>query len=316
MLPQCVCAQVNAPGGVLSSGFAPGRVTAFALAPTLAPAFDAVWFTAWSAQAAVPTYHSMAGVSTLSDDPNSPSFDIGGYDAIWDDTMFGELAAYGGLERDVQRVAGMRAIDGSDGASEPVPYGRLTLARDFLDGQHQVMLGAYGTDVSVTPTAISGFGSDSYMDVALDATWRWTPHSERSNADTFSANLLVLHEDQDLIASHAIFGTRLGDDLTEFRGDASWSWGGNITPAVQFFRITGSFDPVRLGTPEGSPNSEGFIAEINYLPSNDARSPLDWFGVRLSLEFVAYSEFDGSGRGASQNDAVLLHLTAGSDSGS
>jgi hypothetical protein len=290
---------------------------AFALAPGFAPAIGNAWMAipGWGSPGAEPAYRSLADVTGPDDGSSSPSFDTGDYDPMWDDTRFSEIAAYGGLERDAQRVAGMRAIDGSDGASGAIPYGRLTVQHDFLNGQHHLALGTYGTEVSVRPTAISGFGNDSYTDVAVDGTWRWIAHPERSASNMVSAHVLVLHEGESLVASHAIFGSRSTDDLTVFRGDASWSWGGSVAPTVQYFRITGSSDPVRLGTLDGSPNSNGFIAGMDYLPSNDARSPLSWFNVRLSLQFVAYSEFDGSGRNAAHNNTVLLHLSANTDPG-
>src|SRR5947208_863730 len=112
--------------------------------------------------------------------------------------------------------------------------------------------------------AISGFGDDSYTDVAVDGTYRWIAHPERDVSETISAHVLILHEGEDLIASHAVFGTRRTDDLTIFRGDVSYSWGAAFTPCVQYFEITGSYDPVRLGTPDGNPDSKGWIAEMEF----------------------------------------------------
>jgi hypothetical protein len=318
LLPRCACALSNAHGSEsgLQGGLTPGQASAFALLPGFAPTIDNLWMAmpGWGSPDAAAGYHSVSDASAL-DDPASPSFGVGGYDPIWDDTKFSEMSAYGGLERDTLRVAGMRAIDGTDGASGAIPYGRLTVQRDFMDGRDQLALGAYGTEAGVRPTAISGFGDDSYTDIAIDGTWRWIAHPERSYSDVISAHILILHEGENLLASHAIFDTRRSDDLTVFRGDASWSWAGSLVPAVQYFRITGSSDPVRLGTQGGSPNSNGFIAEMNYLPSGNGRSPLNWFDARLSLEFVAYSEFEGSSRDASRNNTVLLHLTFGADTG-
>jgi len=318
LLPQCAGA-ANLPigQGEPQNGLARGQMynPAFALAPGFAPAIANLWSAdaPWLSRSASPVFRSIADPGTVGDDPGSPSFDIGGYDAMWDDTIFSEFAAYGGLQRDALRVAGMRALNGADGASGAIPYGRLTVQRDFLEGQYHMALGAYGTQVSVRPTAISGFGDDGYTDVAVDGTWRWIAHPERSVSDVITAHVLILHEGENLLASHAIFGTRTSDQLMVFRGDASWSWGANLTPTVQYFRITGSPDPVRLGTLDGIPDSKGLVAEIAYRPSEDTASPLNWFKVRLSLQYVAYSEFDGTSRDASQNNTVLLHLTAGGE---
>lgn len=296
-------AQLYNPGLALAPGFSP-FINNFSAA-----------YPGWGTPNPAPAYHSVTAGAAFAgtEEASLLSFDTPGYDVMWDDTKFSEIAAYGGLERDALRVAGMRAIDGTNGASGAFPYGRLTLRQDFLDGRHQLMLGAYGTQASVRQTAITGFGDDSYTDVALDGTWRWIAHPGRSTSDMISAHVLALHEDENLIASHAIFGTRKNDGLTMFRGDVSWSRGGNFVPVVQYFQISGSSDPVRLGTLDGSPASKGFIGEIDYLPSDDARSPLNWFNIKLSLQVIAYSEFDGSSRDASQNNTVLLHLTAETD---
>ena len=52
----------------------------------------------------------------------------------------------------------------------------------------------------------------------------------------------------------------------------------------------------------GSPNTSGFIAEINYLP---------WLNTKLQLQYVGYTKFDGAktnydgtGRSASDNNTL------------
>lgn len=307
LLPECADALPNSSGmpGTQPNAAGQSYNPLFALAPGFAPAIGGFRFPDPPSS----TYRSLAVSSPYSDDPASPSLDIGDYDVMWDNMWFSEMAAYGGLERDTLRVAGMRTMDGP-GA---VPYGRLTLGREFMEGQNYLGLGAYGLTTSVQPTAISGFGNDSYTDMALDGTWRWTAHPERSASESVTVHALVLHEGEDLIASHAIFGTNSSDELVVFRTDASFSWGGNLVPTVQFFRVGGSADPVRLGTPDGRPDSKGWITEIAYLPSDNAHSPLNWFNMRLSLEFVAYSEFDGTSHNAAHCNTVLFHLTADSD---
>jgi hypothetical protein len=56
----------------------------------------------------------------------------------------------------------------------------------------------------------------------------------------------------------------------------------------------------------GSPDTKGWIAELNYLP---------WLNTKISLQFTAYSEFngagrnyDGLGRNASANGSTYLLL--------
>lgn len=303
LLPQCAIAGAGEPQTGQSSGLAYNP--AFALAPGFAPTIENLW----SAGPPAPHYRSMTGAGPFSETPGSLSFDIGHYDAMWNDTWFSETAAYGGLARDLERVSGMQALGGADGSG--IPYGRMTLARQFFDGQDRVALGGYGLHVNVQPTAISGFGDDGYTDVAADATWRWTAHPERAVSDALTAHVLVLHEGESLMASNAVFAAGRNDELTVLRADVAWSRGGPLAPSVQYFQITGTSDPVRLGTLDGSPDSKGWIAEVDYVPRpGSALARLD---ARVGLQFIAYSQFDGATDGASSNDAFLLHLTLGVD---
>ena len=59
-----------------------------------------------------------------------------------------------------------------------------------------------------------------------------------------------------------------------------------------------------IGFANNSPNSNGWIAELNYLP---------WQNVKLALQYIAYQKFngaasnyDGSGRNASDNNTLYL----------
>jgi len=279
---------------------------AFALAPGFAPAID-MWFA--NSPLAAPAYRPVTALGSFSENPGSLSFDIGRYDAMWNDTWFSEIAAYGGLARDLERVSNMWAMGGAD--STAIPYGRLTLEREFLNGQDRITIGGYGLHVNVRPTAISGFGDDGYTDVAADASWRWTAHPERKVSDAITAHVLILHEGESLMASNAVFAARRNDQLTVLRGDMSYSSGTLLTPAIQFFQVNGTSDPVQIGTLDGSPDSKGFIGEIDYAPKPD--SPLARLNVRLALQFIAYSQFDGTSSDASHNNTVLLHLTLGGD---
>lgn len=262
---------------------------------------------------ALPNYPYLTLAASLSDETRAPVFDIRGYDAMWDDTLFSEIAAYGGLGRDSLRVAGMEAMNGVYSTSGTIPYGRLTVQRQFLNGQHTLAVGAYGLHLSVRPTAISGFGDDSYTDVAVDGTYRWIQHPDRDVSDTISAHVLILHEGEDLIASHAVFDTNRNNEIRIFRSELSYGWGDELTPGVQYFQITGTSDPVYLGTMDASPDSKGWIAELGVAPWGRADSPLARLHVRVALQFIGYSEFDGSSRNASANNTVLLRISAGSD---
>ena len=59
----------------------------------------------------------------------------------------------------------------------------------------------------------------------------------------------------------------------------------------------------------GSPNSAGWVAEIAYVPGGkiDSWFP-SWVNARLSLQYTAYTQFDGLTRNASDNNSVFALL--------
>ena len=77
-------------------------------------------------------------------------------------------------------------------------------------------------------------------------------------------------------------------------------------------RLSGLYPAAAPGGPgvvtsaNGSPDTRGFIGEVNYLP---------WLNVQLSLQYTHYMKFnggttnyDGLGRNASDNDTLYLLL--------
>ena len=79
---------------------------------------------------------------------------------------------------------------------------------------------------------------------------------------------------------------------------------------MQYFRTSGSSDALRydtgdavMGSANGSPNSKGYVAEVNYLPIQN---------VKLALRYTGYQQFNGAstdytpGRNASDNNSLFL----------
>ncbi|MBS0366535.1 MAG: hypothetical protein JSR67_12015 [Proteobacteria bacterium] len=130
-----------------------------------------------------------------------------------------------------------------------------------------------------------------------------------------------IHESMTLDAS-AAGGTNPRDNLSTTRLWATYYYRRKIGGTLGLFSTTGSTDPVLYpsvpaplppgGNPgvvvsaNGSPDTRGWIAEVNYLP---------WLNVKISAQYTAYSKFnggtsnyDGVGRNASGNNALYLLL--------
>ena len=106
------------------------------------------------------------------------------------------------------------------------------------------------------------------------------------------------------------------DDLTTLRLAGTYYYKRKIGATVAYFSTTGSADallyapdasPVGVITSaNGSPDTTGWMAEINYVP---------WLNTKLSLQYTGYSKFnggntnyDGFGRNASDNDALYASV--------
>jgi hypothetical protein len=77
---------------------------------------------------------------------------------------------------------------------------------------------------------------------------------------------------------------------------------------VQFFNTWGSNDPNFFGTPGGTPNTTGIISEIAFVPFGKADSPTFFYNMRLDVQYVAFTKFNGVGAHASDNNSWYLNL--------
>jgi len=130
-----------------------------------------------------------------------------------------------------------------------------------------------------------------------------------------------IHESMTLDASFANGGAaNPTNNLSTTRVWATYYYRRRIGGTVAYFSTTGSSDtalyPSTVSLPggnpgvivsaNGSPDTRGWIAEVNYLP---------WLNVKISAQYTAFSKFngggtnyDGVGRSASDNNTLYLLL--------
>ena len=179
-----------------------------------------------------------------------------------------------------------------------MPYWRLALQHCF--GVHYAEIGTYGMTAQVYPGAIKSFGTDGLTDVAFDATYQYLPGGDFS----LSGYANYIYEDRNQHASHMLIGANAFDRLNTLRLTATASYLDTFTLDEQYFSINGTTDDA-VFFPNGSPNSVGWITEIDYSPGGKPDSLLpDWINVKLSLQYVAYDEFNGTSRHASDNNTL------------
>ena len=232
---------------------------------------------------------------------------LGAY-AMWNRTLYTEVAAY-------RTADGAFSIfrAGTDKASDAVldgaaPYWRLALQHVSEGGTHSVMIGTYGIDASKFPDSLDPTGpTDRFLDTALDAQYQYITDLHR-----FSAQATWIREKQTLDASFPSGAASNPDDtLKTFRGKLTYYYDRQYGATVAYFRTTGTADdalynsgePV-TGSATGSPNTSGYIFEVDWLPKRD---------IRLAAQYTAYqrfngsrSDYDGFGRSAKDNNTFYL----------
>jgi hypothetical protein len=227
---------------------------------------------------------------------------------LWNNLVFAEFDLYRGLSRNVRNALGVVPVSGSDSVDGFIPYWRLALQQDF--GNHYVQVGMYGLSAGIFPGGNGSTGTnDRVVDTAFDANYQWIADPTKAASDMVSAHATYIHQTSALDASSLIFGSNVSNVLDTFRADLSYSIAATFTPTVQYFQTRGSRDLVLFpDNAGGSPNSAGWIAEVAYVPFGKPGSFISWGNIRLSAQYVFYTQFNGTSSHASDNDGLYLNL--------
>jgi hypothetical protein len=221
---------------------------------------------------------------------------------VWlDDHFYAEISGYTAAV-----VGGAHPLDStqSNVAHGLSPYWRLAYEQRW--DRNSISVGTYGIETKVHPgsgTALQG-ATDQYTDIAVDSQYQFI------GEDHFATVLATyIHENQKLNASaFDQFSANASDNLKTFKLTGEYSYKRHIGGSLGYFSTTGSVDTVLYapapltGSANSSPNTTGYIAEVNYLP---------WLNVKLQLQYVGYEKFnglktnyDGTGRTASDNNTL------------
>jgi hypothetical protein len=221
--------------------------------------------------------------------------------AWFDDQFYAELTLYG-----PSITGGAHPLDSTQGSvtHSVSPYWRLAYERRW--DRNSLSVGAYGIQTKIHPgngTALAGV-TDQYRDVAADAQYQFI-------GEDHLVTLLAtyIHENQTLDASVLdAFAANATNNLKTLKMAAEYTYQRRIGGSLGVFRTTGSADTILYapspvgGSANSTPDSSGFVAELNYLP---------WLNTKLQLQYVGYEKFnglktnyDGSGRSASDNNTL------------
>lgn len=233
---------------------------------------------------------------------------LGAY-AMVDGSFYADLGVYRTLGTHFQRSVGVDP-SGETQISGLTPYWRLAYTKPVAGSTWEI--GMFGLAADTYPQRDSSAGKDTITDIGFDSQLQ----KPLGNGD-FTAMVSAIHEHAKWNASQSLGNTANGSDsLTAFKLSADYLWDKTYGVAAQYFSTTGTGDALAYPSSQtGSPNSDGYILQANYLPLNKGTGPAFWprSNIKYSLQYVMYNRFDGSksnvdgaGRSARNNNTLYL----------
>jgi hypothetical protein len=281
------------------------------------PTVQDVWNTtpAWTFPYAVSTLAPTPAAHTLIDGTFAAHVgSVGGY-ALINDVLYLEATAYRTLDFRAQNTLGVDPFAAPGLFDGAAPYWRVAVEPHF--GNHWLMVGAFGMSAEVHPWIDPTFAlgstdtfpqTDKFTDVGVDSQYQY-------QGDNFWITLRGswIHEFQKLDASFTNgLAANPTNELNTLRLQASVAAGGNnrVVLTGQYFNTWGTPDILAYaGLASGvSPNSDGFTAEIAYIPFGTSAAPgWPWFNARIGLQYTWYNKFEGTPVGANDHNTFFLH---------
>jgi hypothetical protein len=231
---------------------------------------------------------------------------LGAY--VWvDDWVYAEFSGYRTVSKNFQKVAGIEPTTASpiDGVA---PYWRLAFEPHW--DKHSLEFGTFGLAADTVPNRINAFGTDHVTDIGLDAQYEYA--GERND---ITIKIPWIDEIQDLSASHRLgLSDNAHNVLRSFTPSVAYTYDHTYQITEQYFQTAGSTDFAEYGTFNGSPNSAGYLTQLDWSPFSHG-GPDFWpkSNLQILLQYTAYtkfngasSNFDGAGHNASGNNSFFL----------
>lgn len=192
------------------------------------------------------------------------------------------------------------------------PHMRLAWEKDW--GGQSLMIGLHALQADIFPDPEFQSGpTDRYTDFALD-----TQYQGSSGDHMYSVQAFLDREKRDWNASFpAGMASNPSDTLDTFKINAHYWYKRKVGGGIGYFDYRGDSDmlkygmggmPSAMGNATGSPNTQGWIIEGDWLPL-----PADQ-NLKLGLRYTAYTKFNGAsndyngfGRNASDNNSWFAY---------
>jgi len=254
------------------------------------PAVQDVWNTspAWRFPSAGSDAAKNPSKSTIMENLGTQVAGLGAY-TLFNNLIFAELTLY--------RSAQQGAANPADATSTMVikgvaPYWRLALQHQWSD--YYFELGTFGIAPNLYSEGISG-KMNKITDVGFDFQFE-----KRLSIGAFTLHSSLINETEVRDTSST---ENIKLNFNSFKIDGNLYLKNGLGATLGYFNTSGSVDE-NVASTTNKPNSDGFIAQIEYLP---------WYNTKFALQYVSYNKFDGSksnydgaGRSAANNNTLYL----------
>jgi len=254
------------------------------------PAVQDVWNTspAWRFPSAGSDAAKNPSKSTIMENLGMQVAGLGAY-TLYNNLLFAELTLYRSAQQGAANPADVTSTMAVKGIA---PYWRLALQHQWSDNYME--LGTFGIAPTLYTEGISG-KQNKFTDVGFDFQFeRRLP----GGAFTLHTSLINETEVRDTSSTQS---TKL--NFNSFKIDGNLYFKNGLGATLGYFNTSGTADE-NVGSSTNKPNSDGFIAQLEYLP---------WYNTKFALQYVAYNKFDGSknnydgnGRNAINNNTLYL----------
>jgi hypothetical protein len=228
---------------------------------------------------------------------------------FWDRMIFAEVGGYRTLGSRLQYQLGV-----NPGAPNTIngvaPYWRLAVEPKW--GLNSLEIGTFGLAAAQVPGGMRGNGTDHLTDVGFDTQYQYLGY-----INSVSLQASWIHENEAFAASELLgISSNTHDHLDSVNVKATYAYDQTYAGTIAWFDITGTQDALLYGSDSAtnSPNSSGWIGEVDYTPFNHGGpSWWPWLNVRFGLQYTYYTRFnggttnyDGAGTNATANNTLYL----------
>jgi hypothetical protein len=227
---------------------------------------------------------------------------------LWNRLLYAEFGAYSTLTKGIDSALGV-VPTGTSAIKGLAPYWRFAVEPKW--GANSLEVGTFGFAAAIVPGRVTGFGTDHVVDIGFDAQYQYL-----AARDAFSVQATFISENQRFSASQAIANDagntapNSHDRLQTLRVKATYYYDQTYGVTAGYFQAQGTADPAFF---PNTPNSAGYIAELNYIPFNHGGPSFwPWMNVKFGLQYIYYDKFDGgrtnfdgNGRNAHDNNTIF-----------